>query len=208
MKQLVIALAAAAIGGFTGAFLVPGRGAPPVDAADAYVDRNKSIVEQMVLDDIEKYGMDVYRLYLEVSQAMPGSPGSDFAVEKAMRKLVVTFPDSNICRIVEAHSAFNAIRGRDMLKIEQYLEAAEKVDKSRLLMPNGYEILPQLVAAQYNYNFHIGRLAEAEKTLDYLESAYRDSFMFQPQDKALPVTEFVLKQRKVLAALKRKEAGE
>lgn len=208
MKRISFAFAAALAGGIVGALLALRIAPPSEDAAEAYVARNRAEVDRLVLEDLEKHGMDVYRLYLEVSQAMPGVPGSDFAVEKAMRKLAVTFPNSNTRRLVDAQAAFNAIRGRDMLQIEQYLEAAERSGQDRPLMPNGYEVLPQLVAAQYNYLFHTGRLEEAGKTLDYLAAKHGGSYMFQPQDKPLAVEDFVAKQRQVLEIVKRKEAAQ
>ena len=166
MKQFLVALFAAVVGGLAGAFLAMNAASPTADAADAYLDANRAEVERMVLEDVEKYGVDIYRLYLEISQALPGVPGSDFAVDKAVRKLAVTFPESNIRRIADAHVVYGAIRKRDMLQIERYLEEAEKAGPQKRFMPNGYEIVPQLVAAQYNYHFHIGHFAEAEKTLD------------------------------------------
>ena len=177
------------------------------NTADAYLAANCAEVERMVLADIEKYGVDIYRLYLEISQSLPGLPGSDFAVDKAVKKLAVTYPDSNIRRIADAYVVYGAIRKRDMLQIEQYLEAAEQYgDGRKLLMPNGYEIIPQLVAAQYNYCFHIGRFEEAEKTLDYLMSKFGGSYMFQPQGKPISIADFVARQRKMLEVVKRKEA--
>ena len=204
MNRLIGAFLAALAGGIAGALIVAKTAAPRQDAADAYLAANRAEVERMVFDDLEKYGMDVYRLYLEISQAMPGNPGSDFAVDKAVRKLEVTYPDSNIRRLADAHVVYNAIRKRDMLQIEKYLEEAEKSGRKHLLMPNGHEIEPQLIAAQYNYNFHTGRLAEAEKTLDYLAANFGGSFIFQPQGKTLAVSDFITNQRKVLEILKRK----
>ena len=158
----------------------------------------------MVLEDVEKYGMDIYRIYLEISQALPGVPGSDFAVDKAVKKLAVTFPESNIRRLADAHVVYGAIRKRDMLQIERYLEEAEKSGPQKRFMPNGYEIEPQLVAAQYNYYFHIGRIEDAEKTLDYLSAKFGDSFIFQPQGKTISIGEFISGQRRVLEIVKRK----
>ena len=178
----------------------------PQDAAETYLSANRAEVERMVLADVEKYGVDVYRLYLEISQALPGLPGSDFAVDKAVKKLAVTYPDSNVRRIADAYVVYGAIRKRDMLQIEQYLETVEQYgDGKRILMPNGYEIVPQLVTAQYNYYFHIGQFEEAGKALDYLMAKFGGSFIFQPQGKPLAVTDFASSQRKVLAMVKRKE---
>ena len=101
---------------------------------------------------------------------------------------------------------YGAIRKRDMLQIERYLEEAEKTGQQKRLMPNGYEIEPQLVAAQYNYYFHIGRFEDAEKTLDYLASKFGDSFIFQPQGKTIPISDFIAGQRRVLEIVKRKES--
>ena len=204
MKRFLAAAAVALAGGFAGALIATIAMSQRQDAADSYIAENRAEVERMVFADLEKYGMDVYRLYLEISQAMPGNPGSDFAVDKAVRKLAVTYPDSNIRRLADAHMVYNAIRKRDMLQIEKYLEEAEQAGHKRLLMPNGYEIEPQLIAAQYNYNFHTGRLDEAEKTLDYLAANFGESFIFQPQGKAIAVADFIANQRKVLEILKRK----
>ncbi len=123
-----------------------------------------------------------------------------------MKKLAVTYPDSNVRRIADAYVVYGAIRKRDMLQIEQYLEEAERQGGRRLLMPNGYEIVPQLLTAQYNYYFHIGRFEEAARTLDYLEAKFGGSFIFQPQGKPLSITDFIAGQRKVLEIVKRKEA--
>ena len=87
MRQFVVALLAAVVGGIAGAFLATGRGAPPADPSEAYLAANRAEVERMVLEDVEKYGVDIYRLYLEISQALPGLPGSDFAVDKAVKWL-------------------------------------------------------------------------------------------------------------------------
>ena len=126
MKHLLAAAVAALAGGFVGALIATMATPQRQDAADAYLAANRAEVERMVFADLEKYGMDVYRLYLEISQAMPGNPGSDFAVDKAVRKLEVTYPDSNIRRLADAHMVYNAIRKRDMLQIEKYLEEAEQ----------------------------------------------------------------------------------
>lgn len=205
MKQLAVALLAAIVGGLAGAFLARGRAVPPVDAADAYLAANRAEVERMVMADVEKFGVDIYRLYLEVSQALPGVPGSDFAVDKAVKKLSVTYPDSNVRRIADAYVVYGAIRKRDMLQIERYLEEAEQAGRQGVLMPNGYEIVPQLVTAQYNYLFHIGRFEEASKTLDYLLDKFGGSFVLQPQGKPLPISDFVAMQRRILAVVRAKE---
>ena len=174
--------------------------------AERYVSHGQQEIEQMVLADLERYGVDIYRLYLEISQTLPGMPGSDFAVDKAIKKLTLTYPESNIRRIADAFVVYGAIRKRDMLQIEQYLEAAKEAErKGRLLMPNGYEIVPQLGTAQYNYLFHVGRLDEAEKTLDWLQMNYGGSFVFQPQGKPLSILEFVKTQRRILEIVRRKE---
>ena len=178
---------------------------PSQEAADAYLAANSAEVERMVFEDIEKYGVDIYRLYLEISQALPGLPGSDFAVDKAVKKLEITYPASNVRRIADAYVVYGAIRKRDMLQIDQYLESAEQAGSQKLLMPNGYEIVPQLVTAQYNYYFHIGRFEEAAKTLDYLEAKFSWSFIFPPQGRPLALTDFINGQRKVLEIIKRKE---
>lgn len=205
MKQFVVALFAATVGGFAGAFLACGRAATPEDPADAYLAENRAEVERAVLEDVDKYGVDIYRLYLEISQALPGLPGSDFAVDKAVKKLTVTYPESNIRRIADAYVVYGAIRKRDMLQIERYLEEAENAGQPKRIMPNGYEIIPQLVTAQYNYLFHIGRFEEASKTLDYLLEKFGGSFVFQPQGKPLPISDFVAMQRRILAVVRAKE---
>ena len=205
MKQFVVTLLAAVAGGFVAAFLALGMGAPPEDPADAYLAANRARVERMVLEDVDRHGVDIYRLYLEISQALPGLPGSDFAVDKAVKKLAVTYPESNIRRIADAYVVYGAIRKRDMLQIERYLEESEKAGRQGALMPNGYEIVPQLVAAQYNYLFHIGRFEEASKTLDYLLEKFGGSFVFQPQGKPLPISDFVAMQRRILAVVRAKE---
>lgn len=175
--------------------------------AEAYLAANRAEIQRQVLEDIDRFGIDIYRMYLEISQAMPGQPGSDFAVDKTVRKLEITYPDSNICRLAGAHVAYNAIRNRDMLQIERYLSNVEEGGGGSPLMPNGYEIVPQLLAAQYNYLFHIGRFAEAEQTLGYLAENFGRSYLFQPQGRALAIDGFVAFERKVLAKASEKAGG-
>ena len=206
MKGAAVAVLGALAGGIAGALLALRFALPAPDPAEAYLAANRAEVERQVLADVERYGVDVYRLYLEISQALPGLPGSDFAVDKAVKKLQVTYPDSHVHRLAAADVVYGAIRKRDMLQIEQFLEAADRAGDARLLMSNGYEIVPQLVAAQYNYLFHTGRFAEAEKTLGYLEAKFGGSYIFQPQGKPIAVAGFIANQRRVLAIVKRKEA--
>lgn len=201
---LVISLAALALAGMG---LVSKRSSYPASPEEAYLAANRAEIQRQVMEDIDRHGIDIYRMYLEISQAMPGQPGSDFAVDKTVRKLEITYPDSNISRLALAHVAYNAIRNRDMLHIEKYLSAVEEAGGKSPLMPNGYEIVPQLLAAQYNYLFHIGRFAEAEQMLDYIAEKYGDSYLFQPQGKSLAIAGFVAFERKVLAKAMEK-AGE
>ena len=95
-----------------------------------------------------------------------------------------------------------------MIRIEQYLRDLEGRSSSDgpQLMPNGYEIEPQLVAAQYNYLFHTGRYDEAERMLDYLVSKFGGSWLFQPQGAPLAISSFAAFQRRILAVA-RKEAS-
>lgn len=209
MRRFIAALVGGVVGGVVGglvcASLVSGRNAPPVDPADAYLAENRAAVERKVMADVEKYGVDIYRLYLEISQALPGLPGADFAVDKAVKKLAVTYPESYVRHIAEAYVVYGAIRKRDMLQIERYLGEVEQAGRQRQLMPNGYEIVPQLVTAQYNYYFHIGRFDEAAQTLDYLQEKFGNSFIFQPQGKPLRISDFVEAQRRVLEVVRAKE---
>ena len=209
MRRFIAALVGGVVGGMVGGLVCAGlsssRDVQPVDPADAYLAENRAAVERQVMADVEKYGVDIYRLYLEISQALPGLPGADFAVDKAVKKLAVTYPESNVRNIAEAYVVYGAIRKRDMLQIERFLGEVEQAGRQRQLMPNGYEIVPQLVTAQYNYYFHIGRFDEAAQTLDYLQNKFGGSFVFQPQGKPLPISEFVATQRQVLAIVREKE---
>ena len=171
------------------------------DPAAEWLEANRRRVDRMVLADVEKYGVDIYRLYLEVTQRMSGEPESDFGADKALKKLQISYPKSDICALVEACEAYGAVRRRDMLMIEKYLRGLERrhSDGPVQLMPSGYEIEPQLVAAQYNYFFHVGRYDEAEKTLDYLVSKFGDSWLFQPQGGSVSIESFAGLQRRILA---------
>lgn len=195
---------AALIGGMFGAFLTV-RMLNRADADQSYLAKNRAELERMVFEDLERYGVDIYRLYLEISQALPGLPGSDFAVDKAVKKLSVTYPDSNVRRIADAYVVYGAIRKRDMIQIERYLEEAEKDGRRKRFMPNGFEIEPQLIVAQYNYYFHTGRFSEAEKCLDYLHAQFGGSFIFEPQGKPVAVADFITGQRRVLEIVMRKD---
>lgn len=195
---------AALAGGMFGAFLTV-RMLNRVDADQSYLAKNRAELERMVFEDLERYGVDIYRLYLEISQALPGLPGSDFAVDKAVKKLSVTYPDSNVRRIADAYVVYGAIRKRDMIQIERYLEEAEKDGSRKRFMPNGFEIEPQLVVAQYNYYFHTGRFPEAEKCLDYLHAQFGGSFIFEPQGKPVAIVDFIAGQRRVLEIVMRKD---
>lgn len=208
-KTLLAAFAGGVLGAstmipVTKHYMRAGGGSVTQNVAETALAANRDKVEAMVLEDVEMYGMDVYRLYLEISQSLPGMPGEDFAVDKALKKLAVTYPNSNARRLADAYVVYGAIRRRDMMQIEQYLEAAEQSGEKHLLMPNGYEIIPQLIAAQYNYYFHIGRLDEAGTTLTYLEANFRDGYIFQPQGKPIAVVDFIANQRRVLEIIKGK----
>lgn len=204
MKCAALCCAAAASGVLVGAWLVLSV-CDRATGAETYLAANRARVEKMVLADVARYGIDIYRLYMEISQTMPGAPGSDFATDKAMRKLSVTYPDSNVTRLAEASAVYGAIAKRDMMRIETYLEKAEQAGGELPLMPNGYEIVPQLAAAQYNYFFHIGRLDDARRSLDYLQQEFSSSWLFQPQGSPLPMKDFIAAQRRVLEAVSRKE---
>ena len=209
MKNMAVAALVAAVVGVCAAGLVcVSRGGHPDDPSAEWLESNRLRVDRMVLADAEKYGVDIYRLYLEATQRVPGAPESDFGADKALKKLQVTYPESDIRALVEANEVYGAVRRRDMLKIEQYLSELETrhSDGSSQLMPSGYEIEPQLVAAQYNYFFHVGRFDEAERTLDYLVSKFGDSWLFQPQGGSLSIASFAAFQRRILAVA-RKEAS-
>ncbi len=206
MRQALVAVLAALAGGIAGALLAISCVRQADDPAEAYLAANRAEVERMVLADVEKYGVDVYRLYLEITQAMSGAPGADFAADKAVKKLHVTYPESNIRRFADAHIAYGAIRKRDMMQIERYLEEVEKPGAARRFMPNGYDVVPLLVMAQYNYLFHFGRFADAERTLAHLEAGFGGDYIFQPLGKPMAVRDFVAAQRRVLEIVLRKEA--
>ena len=207
-SNLVTALIAAVVGACAACLVGISGGGSPVDSPATWLESNRLRVDRMVLADVEKYGVDIYRLYLESTQRVPGAPESDFGADKALKKLQVTYPESDIRALVEANEVYGAVRRRDMLKIEQYLSELETrhSDGPSQLMPSGYEIEPQLVAAQYNYFFHVGRFDEAERTLDYLVSKFCDSWLFQPQGGSLSIASFAAFQRRILAVA-RKEAS-
>ena len=209
MKNMAVAALVAAVVGVCAAGLVcVSRGGHPDDPSAEWLEANRRKVEWMVLEDVEKFGVDIYRLHMEVSQMLPGMPDADFGADKALKKLEVTYPESNVRALAEAYVVYGAVRRRDMIRIEQYLRELEERSSSGgpQLMPNGYEIEPQLVVAQYNYLFHTGRFAEAEKALDYLVSKFGDSWLFQPQGAPLPIASFAAFQRRILAVA-RKEAS-
>lgn len=175
------------------------------DAAAAWLAANRNEVERQVLADVEKYGVDIYRLHMEVSQMLPCMPGEDFGGDKAVRKLQVTYPDSNVRALAEAFVVYGAVRVRDMLRIEQYLRTLEarSPDAPPQLMPNGFEIEPQLVAAQYNYFFHVGRFDDAAKSLDYLAGKFGGSWLIQPQSEPVSIGAFVRTQSQILEVAKK-----
>lgn len=207
-SNLMTALVAAVVGACAACLVGVSRGGPPADSSAAWLESNRLRVDRMVLADVEKYGVDIYRLYLEATQRVPGAPESDFGADKALKKLQVTYPESDIRALVEANEAYGAVRRRDMLKIEQYLRGLETrhADGPAQLMPGGYEIEPQLVAAQYNYFFHVGRFDEAENTLDYLVSKFGDSWLFQPQGGSVSIESFAGLQRRILAAARKEKS--
>ena len=206
MKNMAVtALVAAVVGACAAGLVGVSRGGSPADPSAEWLESNRRKVERMVLEDVEKFGVDIYRLHMEVSQLLPGMPDADFGADKALKKLQVTYPESNVRALAEAYVVYGAVRQRDMIRIEQYLRDLEGRSSSDgpQLMPNGYEIEPQLVVAQYNYLFHTGRFDEAEKTLDYLVSKFGGSWLFQPQGAPLPIATFAALQRRILAVARK-----
>ena len=164
----------------------------------------KDKVHAMVVEDLNKYGADIYKMYLEIIQAQPGMPNSDFGMDRSFKKLSVTYPDSHICQLAEAHFAYGAVRSRDMIKIEAYLRKIGHTKKI-FLMPSGYEIELQLRVAIYNYYFHIGKLAQAKEILDLVEKKFPDSYLFQPGGEPYKLSSFVREQKEFLEIINRKE---
>ena len=209
MKNMAVtALVAAVVGACAACLVGVSRGGAPADPSAEWLESNRRKVERMVLEDVERFGADIYRLHMEVSQMLPGMPDADFGADKALKKLQVTYPESNVRALSEAYVVYGAVRRRDMIRIEQYLRELEERSSAGgpQLMPNGYEIEPQLVAAQYNYLFHTGRYDEAERMLDYLVSKFGGSWLFQPQGAPLAISSFAAFQRRILAVA-RKEAS-
>lgn len=194
MKQIPMALM----------LLAAAAGCVRIDSADEALERNRAEIERLVLEEIERFGVDIYRLYLDVSQMQPGSPEANFGGDKAVKKMKITYPGSKLLALAEANVVYGAITRRDMLQIETYLAEIEEKGTIHQLMPNGYEIVPQLVAAQYNYLFHVGRFSEAGKTLDYLVANFSGGFLIGPSGHPVPVSRFAEEQRKILAIIAKK----
>ncbi len=153
----------------------------------------------MVIADIEKYGFDIYRLYSDVSRSNSMIPGSDFGADKSLKKLSVTYPDSNIYKLAVAWDYRKCLRDRDMLQIEKAISEIP-ADGSSRLMPNGLELEPLLYMAMFNYQQSTGRHEAAGKIIAILEEKYGDCLIDEEQ-KITTVKDWLVQQKAVHNAI-------
>ena len=183
----------------------PGGGAREIDAkredggdVQLQLKQQQERVVEMVIKDIEKYGPDIYRLYLEISRSNDQIPGSDFSADKSFKKLAVTYPDSNVYKLSAAWNYNKSLRYRDILQIEKAISESP-ADGSTRLMPNGFELEPLLYMAMFNYLQHTRRNEAAEKMMLELETKYSNSLLEEGRQ-IVRVKDWVAQQKKIRAA--------
>ena len=163
--------------------------------------KQKQAVWNLVVEDIEKYGINVFRLFCEISQRGRGEPGRDFGADKSIRKLEVTYPQSNIYKLAVADMYYKAIGNRDILLIEKGISQITPGSNSRLL-PNGLELEPLLYLAIYNYHMHSERFNSAQEALKTLEGKYADS-LIQYENNIITVKDWLVQQKQIFNAIKK-----
>ena len=187
---------------------------PPMSVRDEQMDgdpvegiirerlkKQKQAVWALVIEDIEKYGINVFRLFCEISQRGRGEPGRDFGADKSIRKLEVTYPQSNTYKLAVADMYYKAIGNRDILLIEKAISQITPGSDPSLL-PNGLELEPLLYIAMYNYHMHSERFDSAQDALNTLREKYADS-LIQYENNVIPVKNWLVQQKQIFEAIKK-----
>ncbi len=164
------------------------------------IDKNRAKVKQLVLQDVSKYGLDIYRIYTEFTHAIQAAPGMDFGVDKALKKLQVTYPNSEIRKLAEAYAVIRSIPNRDIIRIMNYLKELEETNNSDQLTPTGMMIEPQLRIAVYNYYFATGKLDKALQELEILEKKFPDEQLQQLNSAPVSLKDFINQERTLIKA--------
>ena len=163
--------------------------------------RLKNELESMKLMDVQKYGIEVYCVYINATQESM-TPGHNFGKDKALKKMQVTFPEAKLLRVAEAAQAMAMIMHNDILALEMFLEnkTFEK-DYCPDLTPNAQRLMPNLLSFLVQYHLEHKDFDEANKLLDTLELLYRSDYissMGQGNNMPLKVIDFVASQHKLL----------
>ena len=180
---------------------------PKKKIVDADIVRKQHEVQQqkvwkLVTEDIEKYGIDIYKLYCDVTQHRRQGPDSDFGADKSFKKLEVTYPNSNTYKIALALKYQKAIVDRDMICIERVISELPSDGKTSLL-PNGLELEPLLYMAMYNYNLRTKRFKVAYSHLKILEEKYGDSLICLGEDNIIFVKDWLALQKQIAKAVEK-----
>lgn len=177
---------------------------PPVpdDMVRNRIEVNKQLVWNLVLEDIENYGIDIFRLFCDISHGRNAEPGTDFGTDKSIKKLEVTYPNSHTYKLALALIYYKAIMHHDFLLIEKAIAEISPDGKSRLL-PNGLELEPHLYVALYDYYIHTEKFIKAYDVLKVVEEKYADSLISVNEENLLPVKSWILQQKKIMAALEK-----
>lgn len=154
----------------------------------------------LVAEDVEKYGIDIYILFCDITQHRRQGPDSDFGADKSFKKLEVTYPESNTYKIALALKNYKAIINRDMICIERVISEIPSNGKTSLL-PNGLELEPLLYIAMYNYHLRTKRFNVAYSHLKVLEEKYGDSLICISENNLIFIKDWLAQQKQIADAL-------
>lgn len=173
-----------------------------------YMGRLNSEFDRLLLADVQKYGIDIYSVYINATQEAR-SPGQNFGKDKAFKKMQVTYPEANLLRIAEGGQVLSMLARNDVLPVEVFLEKKSyETVYCPDLMPTGMRLMPNLLSFLVQYRLERKEWTEAGKLLDVMELHYKDDYIAtMGQGFSMPrkVSSFVEFQRKLLAMAGEKE---
>ena len=187
---------------------------PPMSVRDEQMDgeatasviqgrlkKQKQVVWNFVVEDIEKYGPDIFKLFCDSTQPRKGEPDGDFGADKAFKKLEVTYPLSNVYKLALSWKYYKAILDRDIILVEKATSEIVQSGETWLL-PNGLELAPHLYIAMYNYHMHSERFNTAQDLLNTLEEKYADS-LIQHDNTIITIEKWLVQQKQIFEAIKK-----
>ena len=189
-------------------FIVPSPGIAEretqgeADPIKNWTESRERMILDLICEDIEKYGSDIFKLFCDCTQRRNQEVDGDFGADKSFKKLEVSYPESNVYKLAVAWRYNKAILNRDILLVEKALSESP-ADGSTRLLPNGFELDPILHITMYNYHIHAERYKTALEILNTLEKKYGNSLICVNENKVLFVKDWVGQQKKILNAIEK-----